>query len=675
MKQRFTLITTIAFILISGLLSSQHTEYKLTHHMTPEEELRRHEIGKEFYPTLPPDSPVRMVAEFERMQAVLVRYPFGIPLELIAEMSEECVVLTIVLNQSQEIHVTGQYQGAGVNMSNCEFLHASTDSYWTRDYGPWFVVDGNNEVGVCNFPYNRPRPNDDDIPIRISEYFNIELYGMELIHTGGNWMCDGMGMASSTDLVIEENPTMTVPDIENKVYNYLGVHTYNMLPDPLGEYIEHIDCWGKYLDVDKVLIGQVAVSDPRYSDFEYVADFFEQQISSYGTPYQVYRVFTPGNYPFTPYTNSLILNEKVLVPLTGSTHDANAIQAYEGAMPGYEIVGILYDGWENTDALHCRAKGIADLGMLYIKHIPLLGNVHQKDPFEINCKIIPYSGEALYPDSLLIYYNVDGGSYNTSPLYHISGFSYSGDIPVQPEGSEVAYYLHAADESGRSEEHPFIGVADPHVFNVIYPLPDVTVYPDTLLFEGYLQCLGGLPAIVKNNSDSTVTINYINNEGFDPFHWFIEPWSINLPYDLASGDSLILNVMIEIAITDLTTYLQDTLFVETDASIHDVLIRVDSSILVGYEELTNLSRIEMEIFPNPVNSNSQIEFNLPFTSNVKIMLYDIYGKEAGIILNRNINAGIHNIQLNALDKLDGGIYIVRMLVGEEVVSKKILLMD
>jgi hypothetical protein len=38
---------------------------------------------------------------------------------------------------------------------------------------------------------------------------DIPLYGTNIIHTGGNFMCDGMGIAASTQLVWTENPSMT----------------------------------------------------------------------------------------------------------------------------------------------------------------------------------------------------------------------------------------------------------------------------------------------------------------------------------------------------------------------------------------------------------------------------------------------------------------------------------
>ena len=52
--------------------------------------------------------------------------------------------------------------------------------------------------------------------------------------------------------------------------------------------------------------------------------------------------------------------------------DDDALESYEEAMPGYEVLGFT-GSWESTDALHCRAKGVADRGMLYIRHIPLSG--------------------------------------------------------------------------------------------------------------------------------------------------------------------------------------------------------------------------------------------------------------------------------------------------------------
>lgn len=188
---------------------------------------------------------------------MLIRYPFGIPMTLIKELSNTGKVLTIVENSSQQTTVYNQYVNNGVNVANCEFLISGTNSYWTRDYGPWFIIDGNNQLGIVDFPYNRPRPLDDDIPVKVAQYMNVPLYGMNVVHTGGNYMCDGMNAAASTTLVYTENSTLPQATIHQMVKDYLGIDNYHVRPDPNGTYIDHIDCWAKFLDVDKILVRQV----------------------------------------------------------------------------------------------------------------------------------------------------------------------------------------------------------------------------------------------------------------------------------------------------------------------------------------------------------------------------------------------------------------------------------
>ena len=59
-------------------------------------------------------------------------------------------------------------------------------------------------------------------------------------------------------------------------------------------------------------------------------------------------------------------------------------------MPGYTIVPIMessYTPWLSTDALHCRTHELADLGMLYLKHYPLLGTKTLDDDLSISVKI------------------------------------------------------------------------------------------------------------------------------------------------------------------------------------------------------------------------------------------------------------------------------------------------
>ncbi|MBR4911293.1 MAG: agmatine deiminase family protein [Bacteroidales bacterium] len=475
-------IITFLITILFGFLFAQneHIHYdvhpKFPHHATAEEKMMIPSLSQQAHlrDAVYPAAPVTAVAEFQPMGGVMIAYPLGIPVELVRELSQITQVKVIVDTPSDSMQASNYFNNNQVNMANVSFWLIQHDSYWTRDYGPWFVVDGQDSVRVIDFVYNRPqRPNDDAALESVVDFMGVRRYEMPLVHTGGNYMVDGYGTAASTMLVLQENPAETESSILSMTQNYLGIDNYMILPDPLGEYIAHIDCWGKFLDVDKVLIGQVPTNDPRYSNYEEVAQTFADAVTPWGNHYQVFRVYAnPNAHNATPYTNSLILNDHVFVPVTGNSHDNEAIAAYQQAMPGYTIVPIMqsdYTPWLSTDALHCRTHELADPGMLYLKHYPLLGEVSLNDPLNISVTVKALSGADLVADSLLVFFRINHGDWHWHTLQNVSDdeytFSFTAINYLYQPGDTVEYYLYAKDESGRTEKHPYIGAADPHVFH------------------------------------------------------------------------------------------------------------------------------------------------------------------------------------------------------------------
>ncbi len=150
-------------------------------------------------------------------------------------------------------------------------------------------------------------------------------------------------------------------------------------------------------------------------------------------------------------------------------------------MPGYEILGFT-GTWESTDALHCRTKGIADLGMLYIDHLPISGEVEAGLTCPVEASIVPYSGQSLISDSLTVHYRINEGSWYSVPLVHQVGSNYSASLPAAAENDQIAYYITAADSSGRNSSHPIIGRSDPHVFSVGPSMSNLQIEPD------YIDC-------------------------------------------------------------------------------------------------------------------------------------------------------------------------------------------
>jgi len=443
---------------------------RLYHHLSAEEAALYKSVQMQQTATAAPVGQIRPIAEYEPAEAVLVRYPFGIPMALIKELAKDIKVITIVANTSQKNTVLSQYNSNGVNTANCDFLIASTDTYWTRDYGPYFLAINNSQVAMYDFTYNRPRPNDNLVNSYLATYLSMDRYSSTIQQTGGNYMNDGTNQAASTDLVLEENSTYTQQQLETHFQQYLGIENYHFTADPLSDYIKHIDCWGKYLSPTKVMIGKVAKTDSRYQQFENIANYFASLTTAYGTPYQVYRVYTPGavgSGPATPYTNSLILNKKVFVAITGNSNDAAALQSYRDAMPGYQVIGISYSDWIDTDALHCRTHEIADRCMLYVKHQPYFGEIENTGNLTFNAQVYSYCNNTIYPDSVIIYLKTNNSSeFTPYNMTYAGNNEWTTTISGLPSET-IEYYVFAADESGRRENKPYIGAADPYKFTLI----------------------------------------------------------------------------------------------------------------------------------------------------------------------------------------------------------------
>lgn len=649
MKKIFFLIFLItnATLLFSQPIYNQDG-VRLYHVPSEEEkEWARRITPSTIAPTDAPVGELRPIAEYEPAEAVLIRYPLGIPLDLIREMSEDCQVITLVKNSSHEISARNQYVANSVNISNCTFVHTETDSYWTRDYGPWFMAIDNSEVAMYDFTYNRPRYNDNNVNSVLANHLSLDRYASGIEHCGGNFMNDGTSQAASTMLVLEENLTYTEAQLQQHFSAYMGIDLYHFVEDPLSEYIMHIDCWGKYLAPNKVMIGEVPQSDDRYALYEATADYFASLTSPWGTPMEVYRVYTPGSeqYP-TAYTNSLILNNKVFVPLSGNSHDAAAIQSYQAAMPGYEIIGIQYDFWENTDALHCRTHEIADRCMLYLAHTPFHGYHANTGSMTFSAEVYSYCDHEIYPDSVIVYLKSGEGEFLPYQMSHSGENRWERTINDLPDG-RIEYYLFAADVSGRRECHPYIGAPDPHEFTLIGQSPS----PVISLNKTSSSVISNSPEIVEDqiiisNRGTADLVFEITDIDFDEMLSFSMLTATVAPDDFAEI-VLYYDFSQMVAKSD---HSGSMLILSNDPL--NPVIEISLEAILSNIGINNVNISETKIYPNPANDVIHIDYD--GHQNGKAYIYSILGEQVKEV---TITAGANRVHIA---DLPAGIYIIKI---------------
>ncbi|MFO7627255.1 MAG: agmatine deiminase family protein [Candidatus Fermentibacteraceae bacterium] len=421
-----------------------------------------------------PEPPFRLAAEWEPSYGTLIRWPLGIPSELVVELARDDSLYVLVENWAQQAEAQQAFASWGVDMGHCRFIETPTNSHWTRDWGPHWGFDGFGECGIIDplfdgYPwgpggpyrdYTRSRgyEEDDIVNQALAQELGCPVWQFPAYLTGGNFMVDGHGRGFSVLSMLTENLALwSHEEFLSLSANWLGLSTYNILANPEEYGLQHIDCAAKLLDEETILLKQVPAWHPDYSRLAAINDRLTTEMSCFGRPYNVVRIYCDsysGN-SLAAYTNSYILNGKVFVPMFGIPADEPALQTYQNAMPGYEIIGVHYDSWYYYDALHCRTREMIDREMLLIQHRPLDSLLPYEPQFPVECLVRPYSGAALIPDETFLRYRVAGiDPWTTVPLVQIGGDSLTGQIPSHPVGTVVEYYLSVSDLSGRTETLP-----------------------------------------------------------------------------------------------------------------------------------------------------------------------------------------------------------------------------
>jgi len=188
--------------------------------------------------------PVRCIAEFEPMDGALITYPLTIPYNLVKEIASDLRIYCITENASA---ASADFKSKGIKTDSITFLDMAVEAEWTRDFGPWFITTGNTNIAGFDFAYQGAGFVDcDSATRRIGRLLDFPVYGHGIYCSGGNYMSDGYGRGMSTTQVWDKNIELSHQKIDSIMRVYLGLHTFNVVDDPLSTYIDHIDCWAKF---------------------------------------------------------------------------------------------------------------------------------------------------------------------------------------------------------------------------------------------------------------------------------------------------------------------------------------------------------------------------------------------------------------------------------------------
>ena len=419
----------------------------------------------------PPPGQVRCPAEFEKREGILFTWDFGSWEDIYLSMVDAIQdVATCYIVTTNEQSVKNAIQGAGLSLTNVEFINESTNSVWIRDYGPWFVSRQNGSWGITDFEYNRPRPLDDAFPGELATLWGLPHYESTLEHAGGNFFVDGMGTCYASSLVDDEN-SFGYSEIAAVFDEYTGSDTFHMMDKTSVEYTGHIDMFFKLLTPNTVLLGEY--DDPGGNDYNVIESNKELLMGvsgPYGRPYKFVRCPMPDVYGggvVRSFTNSLIVNGRVLLPVYSTDLDDYAIAIHEEAMPGYTIVPIeCSDIIQSGGAIHCIAIGVPDTDLVSLIHTPFLdlqSNGGADGAYSIEAEVKAAYGHSVSSVSLFWSDSPDG-QFTEEEMGSSGGITYTCNFTAQGDGETVYYYIEATDDAGNFSRSPYASPEQLHHF-------------------------------------------------------------------------------------------------------------------------------------------------------------------------------------------------------------------
>jgi agmatine/peptidylarginine deiminase len=412
---------------------------------TPEERSMMNRIGENKYITDPPLGPVRACAEWDESIGIFTLWSNS---ELIDELQKDNEVYIITENKTWWLNWLSSH---GIPTDNFHY------SIYTRDFGPWFIWDGDDEFGLVDNIYNRPRPDDDVIPEKIALEYGVTYYGMDLVHTGGNYYTDGLGNAFSTQLVYKENPGKSHAEVLQIMEDYLGIKWY-WLPN-ISVSIEHMDTFGKVLAPDRFIWGKFPDFSSPWCYCEAAYKYLKTLESPYGWPYKIQRMpLWDAGGSWTAYINALQTNQKIITCKYGTGNDAKAKAIYEEAAPGYNVVNVNAAGTKWGDSIHCRTRNFHKAESIRIYPTPHWeSSDDDSNPYSIRAEVIPHPSTTLDGNPVIRWTTTGGAPFFEEPMTPTGNpDEYAGAIPAQPHGTMISYFIHAEDMAGRTKDHPFV---------------------------------------------------------------------------------------------------------------------------------------------------------------------------------------------------------------------------
>jgi hypothetical protein len=196
-----------------------------------------------------------------------------------------------------------------------------------------------------------------------------------------------------------------------------------------------------------------------------------------------------------------------------------------------------------------------------------------------------------------------------------------------------------------------------------------------------------LNGFLFNSIESSVTLNQVDSidsntlppkitgtkpiGGISPYSYLWEKSYDRVNWTTLVNDSDPVNYTPS-AIETSTVYFRRTITDASSIPMIDVSKPVKIYIKLATYIKQDLYDNSFNIYPNPLNSTTDISFTLQSKSFVSLAVFDDAGRQLSVLVSKNLTAGAYTYQWNA-SGLSMGVYICHFQAGRSVETKKIII--
>ena len=335
----------------------------------------------------------RLAPEWARQDAVILVWPHSNSdwrneleaiestyIELSRYIGRHQKLLLIAYNQTHVIHIQKSLANNNVTQSNIELINIQTNDTWVRDYGP-VVIQSNSESILLDFNFNAwgnkySYENDNSFNQTFKNKLNshAQYQSIDFVLEAGNLEINSKGTLLTSSTCFNRNSSneyKSLLQLENDFKEWFGCTKILWIDDVKlnGDDTDgHIDTLARYCTDDMLVYSASAdIIDPNHDSLESLALQLEtiKQNTSYITelvPLPLPKPIFSGDQQLpATYTNFLITNKCIYVPVFKDPHDNYALKMIDELFPTHEIIDIESNALiRQFGGIHCASMQVPE---------------------------------------------------------------------------------------------------------------------------------------------------------------------------------------------------------------------------------------------------------------------------------------------------------------------------